>query len=202
MRDIEFQGAHSGVQHTVGRHDRGALAAARRARGSLGKKTLVNRCLWLRPESEDLLGLTTDPDRTLMAGVKTALLRDLARRSKQLDDQIATLNKHIDALVRADAPKLVQMHASESRSPANFPSPPPTTLNASATRPRSPSSAESRPSPPPPPTRNYVERRTADGLSKREIIRCLKRCIAREVFTNLPQPTANNPATKPVLSAA
>jgi transposase len=33
-----------------------------------------------------------------------------------------------------------------------------------------------------PPTRAYVERRTAEGLSKREIIRCLKRYVAREVF--------------------
>ena len=38
------------------------------------------------------------------------------------------------------------------------------------------------------PTRAYVERRTAEGLSKREIIRCLKRYIAREVFANLPRP--------------
>ena len=39
------------------------------------------------------------------------------------------------------------------------------------------------------PTRAYVERRTAEGLSKREIIRCLKRYIAREVFNNLPRHT-------------
>ncbi|WP_257879857.1 IS110 family transposase [Kocuria flava] len=32
-----------------------------------------------------------------------------------------------------------------------------------------------------PPTRAYVERRTAEGLSKKDIIRCLKRAIAREV---------------------
>jgi transposase len=32
------------------------------------------------------------------------------------------------------------------------------------------------------PTKDYVERRTKDGLSKREIIRCLKRYIARELF--------------------
>jgi transposase len=31
-------------------------------------------------------------------------------------------------------------------------------------------------------TRNYVSRRTQDGLSKPEIIRCLKRYIAREIF--------------------
>lgn len=38
------------------------------------------------------------------------------------------------------------------------------------------------------PTRTYVERRTNEGLSKREIIRCLKRYIAREIYTNLPRP--------------
>jgi transposase len=31
-------------------------------------------------------------------------------------------------------------------------------------------------------TRNYVSRRTQEGLSKPEIIRCLKRYIAREIF--------------------
>jgi transposase len=40
------------------------------------------------------------------------------------------------------------------------------------------------------PTRAYLARRTTEGLSKREIIRCLKRYIAREVFTALGQPTA------------
>lgn len=33
-----------------------------------------------------------------------------------------------------------------------------------------------------PRTKNYVDRRTADGLSKREIMRCLKRYVARELF--------------------
>jgi transposase len=36
-----------------------------------------------------------------------------------------------------------------------------------------------------PPTRAYVARRTAEGLSKKEIIRCLKRYIAREVYPHL-----------------
>jgi transposase len=31
-------------------------------------------------------------------------------------------------------------------------------------------------------TRDYVERRTTEGLSKREIIRCLKRYVAREIY--------------------
>jgi transposase len=37
------------------------------------------------------------------------------------------------------------------------------------------------------PTRNYVARRTAEGLSKREILRGLKRYTAREVFAVLPR---------------
>jgi transposase len=32
------------------------------------------------------------------------------------------------------------------------------------------------------PTKAYVARRTAQGLSKREIIRCLKRYLAREIY--------------------
>ncbi len=33
-----------------------------------------------------------------------------------------------------------------------------------------------------PRTRSYVDRRSAEGLSKREIIRCLKRYVAREIY--------------------
>jgi transposase len=36
-----------------------------------------------------------------------------------------------------------------------------------------------------PRTRNYLERRTKEGLSKKEIIRCLKRYVAREVYRRL-----------------
>jgi transposase len=39
-----------------------------------------------------------------------------------------------------------------------------------------------------PPTRAYVERRSAEGLSKKEIIRCLKRYVAREVYSHLRPP--------------
>jgi transposase len=38
------------------------------------------------------------------------------------------------------------------------------------------------------PTRAYVARRTAEGLSKKDIIRCLKRYVAREVYRLLPHP--------------
>jgi transposase len=36
-----------------------------------------------------------------------------------------------------------------------------------------------------PPTRRYVERRSTEGLSKLEIIRCLKRYVAREIYPHL-----------------
>lgn len=41
------------------------------------------------------------------------------------------------------------------------------------------------------PTRDYLERRTREGLSKREAIRCLKRYIARQVFNDIRTITAN-----------
>ncbi|MGH2704010.1 MAG: transposase, partial [Actinomycetota bacterium] len=40
------------------------------------------------------------------------------------------------------------------------------------------------------PTVAYVTRRTKEGLSKKEIIRCLKRFLAREVFGLLPVPAS------------
>ncbi len=40
------------------------------------------------------------------------------------------------------------------------------------------------------PTIDYATRRTAEGLSKREIIRCLKRYLAREVYRLLPPPSS------------
>jgi transposase len=59
-----------------------------------------------------------------------------------------------------------------------------------------------------PATRAYVERRTAEGLSKPEIIRCLKRYIARQLYpllTRTPalrplvqQPTPPDPSVKEV----
>jgi transposase len=38
------------------------------------------------------------------------------------------------------------------------------------------------------PTIDYVARRTAEGLSKREMVRCLKRYLAREIYRLLPPP--------------
>ncbi|VUD75066.1 hypothetical protein MET9862_05706 [Methylobacterium symbioticum] len=35
------------------------------------------------------------------------------------------------------------------------------------------------------PTLAYMQRRLAEGLTKREIIRCLKRFVAREIYAHL-----------------
>ena len=44
------------------------------------------------------------------------------------------------------------------------------------------------------PTIDHVRRRTAEGKTKREIIRCLKRFVAREIFGHLCRaPRAANP---------
>ena len=37
---------------------------------ALTKRTLINRCLRLRPEADQLLALTAEPERLLLAGVK------------------------------------------------------------------------------------------------------------------------------------
>jgi transposase len=44
------------------------------------------------------------------------------------------------------------------------------------------------------PTRAYVARRTSEGKNKREIIRCLKRYVAREIYTALTQTSKQKPA--------
>lgn len=44
-----------------------------------------------------------------------------------------------------------------------------------------------------PRTQQYATRRTTQGLGKKEIIRCLKRYVVREVYRALPTPTNNHP---------
>jgi len=48
------------------------------------------------------------------------------------------------------------------------------------------------------PRRNYAERRTAEGLCKREIIRCLERYI----FNHLSRPATGEPALQVNQTAA
>jgi transposase len=46
-----------------------------------------------------------------------------------------------------------------------------------------------------PRTRDYVERRTQQGLSKKDIMRCLKRYVAREVYKTLTAPSCRSAIT-------
>jgi transposase len=186
----------------------------------LTKRTLVNRCLRLRPETDDLAALATDPDRLLLAGVKMAL-RDLARRWKALDAEIKSLNQQIAAMVGLAAPELIELfgvgtelagqflvtagdNPDRIRNEAAFAklcgvAPQPASSGRTTGRHRLSRSGDRQANSAlyiitivrmrhHEPTRAYVERRTNEGLSKREIIRCLKRYIAREIYANLPRP--------------
>lgn len=74
----------------------------------LTKRPLANRCLRLLPETKNLVGLSHDPDRLLLAAAKTAL-RTLARRWESLDEEVKELNHQIKALVDLTAPELVDL---------------------------------------------------------------------------------------------
>lgn len=196
----------------------GAPSTLRDELTPLSKRTLIKRCLALRPETADLLSLATTPERLLLAGTKTAL-RDLARRWKSLDEEIQLLNRQIDALVRHAAPELVALHGvgteiagqflvtagdnnSRIHSEAAFAkicgvAPQPASSGRTTGRHRLSRGGDRAANSAlyivtlvrmrrHQPTIDYVQRRTAEGLSKREIIRCLKRYIAREIYANLP----------------
>jgi transposase len=200
----------------------GAPSEVRDELVGLTKRTFVNRCLALEPETEDLLELVDDSERLVVASVQLTL-RDLARRWKDLDREAKDLGRQLEALVSHVAPELVGLfgvstelagqflvtagdNAERIRNEAAFaklcgvcPKPASSGLKSNRHRlnrggDRGANSAlwivavvrlrhhE--------PTREYVARRTAEGLSKREIIRCLKRYIAREVFAALPRSAA------------
>lgn len=200
----------------------------------LTKRTLVNRCLRLRPETDEFLSLADEPERMLTAGIKTAL-RDLARRWKMLDEEIKILNKQIEALVRSAAPALVELHgvgveiagqflvtagdnADRIHSEAAFAklcgvAPQPASSGRTSGRHRLSRSGDRAANSAlyivtivrmrhHQPTRDYLERRTAEGLTKREIIRCLKRYIAREIYNNLPRTTRAHTEADSLRSAA
>lgn len=48
-------------------------------------------------------------------------------------------------------------------------------------------------------TREYVARRTTEGMAKKDIMRCLKRFVAREIYRHLPRPSLT---TKQLTQAA
>ena len=191
---------------------------------ALTKRTLINRCLGLRPETTDFAQLRAHPERLLMASIKTSL-RDLARRWKALDSEIKTLNQQISVVVHATAPDLVKLfgvgvelagqflvtagdNPERIRNEKAFAklcgvAPQPASSGRTTGRHRLCRSGDRQANSAlyivtivrlrhHEPTRAYVERRTNEGLSKREIIRCLKRYIAREIYANLPRAQDNS----------
>jgi transposase len=52
-----------------------------------------------------------------------------------------------------------------------------------------------------PPTIAYLRRRTTDGLSKREAIRCLKRYVAREIYNDIRDVITNTTTTTTQIAA-
>jgi transposase len=185
----------------------------------LTKRTLVNRCLALEPETEALLELIDEPEEMVLAGVKLTL-RDLARRWKVLDAEVKELSCQIKALVEHVAPDLVELFGVSAELAGQFL----VTVGDNPERIRNEAAFAKLCGVSPKPassgrtngrhrlnrggdraansalyivtivrlrhheaTRDYVARRTAEGLSKREIMRCLKRYIAREVFAALPR---------------
>jgi transposase len=51
-------------------------------------------------------------------------------------------------------------------------------------------------------TRAYLQRRTTEGLSKKEIIRCLRRYVARELYKIPTHPRTQTTQTKDLAKAA
>lgn len=201
---------------------------------ALTKRTLINRCLGLRPETTDFAQLRAHPERLLMASIKTSL-RDLARRWKALDSEIKTLNQQISVVVHATAPELVKLfgvgvelagqflvtagdNPERIRNEKAFAklcgvAPQPASSGRTTGRHRLCHSGDRQVNSAlyivtivrlrhHEPTRAYVERRTNEGLRKREIIRCLKRYIAREIYANLPRPQDNSLTTNSQPAAA
>jgi transposase len=199
----------------------GAPSEVRDELVGLTKRTFVNHCLALEPETEDLLELIDTPERLALASVQLTL-RDLARRWKTLDAEAKALGRQIEALVNHVAPELVELFGVSTelagqflvtagdnperiRNEAAFAKlcgvcPKPASSGLKNNRHRLSRSGDRGANSAlwivavvrlrhHEPTREYVERRTAEGLSKREIIRCLKRYIAREVFAALPRPS-------------
>lgn len=185
-----------------------------------GKVTICSR---FRPSGNDL--------RPPSQAAKFAL-RSTAQRIQALDEEIAALDRELDQLVAAAAPRTVQLlgistgHAGQLlvtagqnierlRSESSFSmlcgaSPLPAS-SGKTTRHRLNYGGDrqanralhliavcrlrycER-------TRAYAKRRTAEGKTQRDIMRCLKRYIAREVFNSLRADLADTAQPQPAVS--
>jgi transposase len=170
-------------------------------------RALATAIAALRPRP----GSGTPGDATRIA------LRELGRRIRFLDGQLARLDELITALVTARAPGLLALHgvgpgtaaallAAAGDNPARLRSEaawahlcgtaPIPASSGKTTRHRLNRGGNRQANhalwrivlvrmATDPATRAYVQRRTAEGLTKPEIIRCLKRYVARQVYRQL-----------------
>ncbi|MDP9457300.1 MAG: transposase [Actinomycetota bacterium] len=113
------------------------------------------------------------------AATKMAM-RSIARRHRWLSDEIAELDEQLERLVAEAAPALVALRGVGTETAASL-------LVAAGDNPERLRNWDER-------TREYVARRTAGGKSKGEILRCLKRYVAREIYRVLASPTTGLPA--------
>lgn len=219
------QGAHAGVQHALWRGNRGSFAPARRT-GRVDQTDLGQPMPHLAPRDSRPHHAAREP-RPPAPRPSEDLTARSARRWKSLDEEVKTLNRQIDALVRSAAPELLELHGvggeidgqflvtagdngDRIRNEAAFAklcgvAPQPASSGRTSGRHRLSRGGDRAANSAlyivtivrmrhNQPTRDYVERRTTEGPSKREILRCLKRYIAREVYANLPRPVAARPA--------
>jgi transposase len=184
----------------------------------LKTKALVTACATMRP------GPLTSPT----AATKTTL-RTLARRWRQLQAELAQLDRQLQELVETVAPTLVALpgvgvdtagqllvtagdNPQRLRSEASFAhlcgTAPIPASSGRTHRHRLNRGGDRRANNAlwrialvrmrcHPATRAYVERRTKQGLSKLDIMRCLKRYIAREIYPHLTTLQPTTPAACP-----
>jgi transposase len=203
------------------------ITAPQELRDQLGyRKTLrgkVTVCARLRPSGREL--------RSPSQAAKFAL-RSTAQRVQALDQEIGALDRELEQLVAAAAPRTIQLlgistghagqllvtagqnierlHSESSFAMLCGASPIPAS-SGKTTRHRLNYGGDrqanralhliavcrlrycER-------TRAYVKRRTAEGKTQREIMRCLKRYIAREVFNSLRADLADTTQPRPMVS--
>jgi len=174
------------------------------------KTGLVSEAARMRPrKGSDPIVFTTN-----------IVIRGLARRIQDLNDEMATIDDALARLIDATAPLLLEQHGvgvvtaatllvtagdnpdrlHTERSWAHLcgASPVPTGSGKTSGRVRLNYGGDRQANAAlyqivltrmssDPETRNYVRRRRAEGLSTREIMRCLKRYVARETFKHLPR---------------
>jgi transposase len=164
--------------------------------------------------ADAIAALRPRPGDAAQYAVRIAL-RELGRRVEFLDGHLDRLDDLIIPLVTARAPGLLSLHGvgpdtaallvaagdhpERLRSEAAWahlrrragprvlgegPAAPPEPRREPRGQPR-PVADRDHPDERPPATRAYIERRTKEGLTEKEIIRCLKRYVAREVYHHL-----------------